>query len=1610
MPHYGRAHRTRLLFLSLIVIIGTLDITLLHHVSRGRVDASRAVLGDTLPQDLDFVTDPSGHAPRGAWARAMAQVARMRAQHRADAAAGAAMLQTSGVSGSPWRWLGPNNIGGRVRAIAINPTNPSFILAGSSGGGLWKSTDAGSTWQQVDDFLPVLSISCIVFDPADPSIVYAGTGENYSTVDAINGDGIYKSTDGGLTWAQLPATADNPSRPDPFGSDFASVTHMAISSDGTVLIVQSGGVMFRSTDGGATFSRVIQAGITMGGSTVVFDPKDSAKAVGDHLGAFVYTTDAGQTWQPGSPGVNGRIELAYAPSDPQIVYASVDMRGGSLLRSADGGHSYTIVHDGSAFPLLGVQGFFDNVVWVDPTNANHVIVGGQPLWESRDGGTTWQNSLSNSVHADHHAIVADPRFNGVTNRTVYFGNDGGVYKIDDLANVQTSPPHAINTNLGDTQFYGAAIDPFNGAILGGTQDNGLEVRFAGGGLSWLELVGGDWGLMVADPSLPGVIYGEAPFLDLFRFSNDGQQRTPISAGIGDEGNGTRTLSIAPIVLDPNNPRVLLAGGVTLWRTQDVTAPAPAWAGIRTSSTSNDAVSAIAVAPGNSDVIWAGYSRGDLYKTANGTAASPTWTQVIATQNPYISHVAISPVNPDTVYVGRGGFNAAGVMKTTDAGATWTSASGSGTTALPVAPVRDISIDPNDPNTVYVATGIGLFVSHDAGASWDVEDGFPNVRTDQLFWSGSTLYAVTHGRGVFAADAATTPAALSVSPAGLTFASQAVGSTSATRGFVLSNSGGGALIINSVALGGAQAGDFAIASDGCTGATIAANATCTIEIAFKPTASGTRSAAVSITHSAPSSPQSVPLSGTGVAQSSSSLPFPWSDADVGAVGLAGSASFANGVFTLNGSGAGIEQDAFQYVSQPTGNGLIAVSARIDSVQNVNADTQAGVMIRSSLDASSSYVALFVTAGNGIELKARDIGSNLPTSRVISRSGTAPTWLRIVQTDPSQNTGNSEDLYVSADGIAWTLVASLTTGLRLSPTAGIVVSSHDNTKLASAAFEQVSVRPADAPPDPWTRQDIGAVAISGTATWTNGTFTVQGSGADIWGTADAFEFVSQPLTGDGAILARVAAVQNLNSWVKTGVMLRASAEPGAAHVAVYVTPGKGIALQWRASAGAVSQNQQVAGAAPQFVRLVRLGTTVTAAYSGDGSSWTTINSVTVSLPQTALAGLPISSHDNTQLATSTIDTVSVMSATALPSGWTQQDIGSVAFAGSATFSSGVFTLKGSGADIWGTADAFHFVSQPLSGDGGIAARVATVQNLNAWVKSGVMLRASSDPSSAHVAVYVTPGKGIALQWRPSAGALSQDQQVPGAAPRFVRLVRSGATVTAAYSADGSTWTTINAVTVDLPQTALAGLPISSHDNTQLATSTIDSVVVTSAARGPIPSPWTQADIGDVAFSGGAAYANGSFTIQGSGADIWGSNDAFHFVYQTVTGDRTISARVVSVQNLNAWVKTGVMLRGAINSASGYVAVYVTPGKGIAMQWRSPAGGPPQNVQVPGVAPRFVRLVKSGDTFTGSYSADGSTWTTISSPSIPSPTTYFAGLPMCSHDNTQLASATIDSVIVQ
>lgn len=368
-----------------------------------------------------------------------------------------------------------------------------------------------------------------------------------------------------------------------------------------------------------------------------------------------------------------------------------------------------------------------------------------------------------------------------------------------------------------------------------------------------------------------------------------------------------------------------------------------------------------------------------------------------------------------------------------------------------------------------------------------------------------------------------------------------------------------------------------------------------------------------------------------------------------------------------------------------------------------------------------------------------------------------------------------------------------------------------------------------PAPWASQDVGVVGKAGTSSYASGRFTVAGSGSDIWGSADSFHLVHQPMTGDGDIVARVVSLQNTHAYAKAGVMLRAGLGSGAAHVVLDVVPGGGVEFMSRkASGGATTYLGGTTQLAPAWLRLSRRGTTVTASVSADGLAWRSVGTVTVSLPSTLSAGLAVTSHSTSALSTAVFDSVSVVARTAapgstLPTPWTASDVGAVGVAGTSSALNGVFTLAGAGADIWGIADAFHFVHQPLPGDGQIVARLTTQQNTHAYAKAGVMMRAGLGAGAAHVTVDIVPGGGVELLARSAAGGPTNylggtQQPLPG----WLRLVRVGTVVTASVSADGTTWRSVGQTTL-ATGTIYVGLAVTSHDTRVRNTASFDNVSV-------------------------------------------------------------------------------------------------------------------------------------------------------------------------------------------
>jgi len=371
--------------------------------------------------------------------------------------------------------------------------------------------------------------------------------------------------------------------------------------------------------------------------------------------------------------------------------------------------------------------------------------------------------------------------------------------------------------------------------------------------------------------------------------------------------------------------------------------------------------------------------------------------------------------------------------------------------------------------------------------------------------------------------------------------------------------------------------------------------------------------------------------------------------------------------------------------------------------------------------------------------------------------------------------------------------------------------------------------------------------------------------------------------------------------------------------------------------------------------------------------------------------------------------------LPRGWSDLDIGAVGASGSATSSDeSTVTVTGSGADIWGTADQFHYAWTSMSGDFEVDALVSSVQNVNAWTKAGVMIRETTSIGSRHASLFATPGKGLAFQRRTAQNGTSVSTPGPLLkAPVWVRLTRRGPLLSAYYrKAITDLWTRIGDQTLSgLATNLMVGLAVTSHVSSTLATATFSEVRVA-----PLID-WAGTPVGNI----GAQFNHDGtvFNVIGRGNDFWGTADQGYYVWAPLDGDGTITARVRSIQNTNAWAKAGVMIRESLAADSKQVFMLVSPGKGVTMQYRYETGGLTisaaksnwESGPIPGAAPGWVRLTRRNYVFFGEWSTDGVNWTPVGDTGqIFMPSKIYIGLAVTSHNATVNATGVFDDVIVR
>lgn len=706
-----------------------------------------------------------------------------------------------------WVPLGPGNIGGRTRALLIDPGNANIMYAAGVAGGIWKTTNGGSSWTPKADLLANIAVSSLAFDPANSNIIYAGTGEGFFNVDAVQGLGIYKSTDAGDTWAPVGTTNVLP-------SNFLQVNDIVVSplNSSRIYAATRQGV-FRTVDGGTNWSQVVFFTANGGCTDLAIrtdQPTDYVFAAcgiftngaiwknPDAGGSGTWTRVLGGSGQPESQ--MGRLSLAIAKSNQNAIYALAmqnttgTFRNGlwAVFRSTSSGDAGTWTArvrntDGTKLntvllsnPLIAFstecgqgtssflnQGWYDNVIAVDPLDENRVWVGGIDLFRSDDGGATWGLasywwSSPPSAHADQHAIVFHPGYDGSGNKMMFVANDGGIFRTDNaraaVATGTTAPCDAANTSVawtelnnayGVTQFYHGLPYPGGTTYFGGTQDNGtLRSNDGSGSEAWSSLRGGDGGYVAIDPGNINTLYGANPSGGFFKSTDGGANSSSVRNGLNENG----FLFITPFVMDPGNAQRLWTGGIYIWRTDDGAAN---W--VRASALTPGAgnVSAVAVKPSDSNTVLVGMSDGFILRSTAALSANDT-TEWSASQprSGNVSWLAFDPTNPNTVYATVSTFGGSHIYKSTDSGATWAQGlDATRLTGLPDIPAHSMVVDPGNSARLYLGTDAGVYVSLDGGNSWMIENtGFANVITESLAVTDRSgtpnLFAFTHGRGVW----------------------------------------------------------------------------------------------------------------------------------------------------------------------------------------------------------------------------------------------------------------------------------------------------------------------------------------------------------------------------------------------------------------------------------------------------------------------------------------------------------------------------------------------------------------------------------------------------------------------------------------------------------------------------------------------------------------------------------------------------------------------------------------------------------------------------------------------------------------------------------------------
>jgi len=739
--------RNKFFFLSIFFLLLALGATwLLVDRERGKQPNKKLEsIKDAFEWEFERTKDPAlGYPPVERLLKALEQTRRKQAQFEGQPARGP-------ITNPKWRERGPNNIGGRTRVIHIDLNDPTrnTVWAAGVAGGLWKSSNIDADdpqWQKINDYMENMAIGALAQDPSNPQIMYAGTGEGYSNWEAVAGLGLFRSTDGGDSWHLLPSTLNG---------NFRYSRELIVTPGGDAYVATSEG-LYRSQDHGDSWLKVLGSGL--GANDEMYDVVYTSAGLFASNVNHIFRSPTGDpsTWQKLTkspvPTSFGRLEMAVCQADPNVIYCIGVHNGGAspVYASTDGGQTWTqralpANNNGSEF--TNGQAWYDLEIAVDPSDCNHVIAGGVPIRRSVDGALSWA-PLGDGIHVDQHVTVFDEQ----NPNEVYFGNDGGIYRVI----FGNGSPVTENKNFGYnvTQYYACEMHPdtFSSYFLGGTQDNGSHQMQEWNITSARNVWGGDGFMCHIDQDEPHIQLVSSQY---------GNWGISFNGGLTwDGGNEMHGGFFNPSDYD-DDANILYAetddGDFYRWNINDATLEL-----VDVSNLGNFDVSHIRVDHNVPNRIYIGTGTGgQIIRIDNAHTGETVTGQSIGSFSGTVSSIDIEAGNPDHILVTLSNYGLANsIWETKNGGANWTGVEGTAVPDnLPDMPVRWGIFSPIDATQAMIATEAGVWTTELLDGNQTVwippmpDRGIPLVRTDMLVArpSDKMVLASTHARGMFTTD-------------------------------------------------------------------------------------------------------------------------------------------------------------------------------------------------------------------------------------------------------------------------------------------------------------------------------------------------------------------------------------------------------------------------------------------------------------------------------------------------------------------------------------------------------------------------------------------------------------------------------------------------------------------------------------------------------------------------------------------------------------------------------------------------------------------------------------------------------------------------------------------